>query len=398
MADAAVISSRPSKIALPLHATRGSKQGVNARGLALLMLAAAPPAVAEPGCPAAISEADWARPLTEPERRALVEALARMSEQLYVKPAEARRLAAALRSKLAADGFRHLSNPQELAEALTAELRSTVPDKHLKVRHQRIEPSPAAAIADTPEASAARRARFQRSAAYDGHGISEVKILPGNVGYLGLGEFWSPDVSRAALEAAMTVLRDSDALIIDLRGSHGGHEDVIPLLMGFLLPTPQQLFNSVDRAEGKSRVGTSEARPPEDRLGSQVPVYVLTSKRRTFSAAEALALALKRKRGATIVGEQTRGGANGGDFRPLSCRFDAFIPYFGSTVDGISWEGVGIPPDVAAIEAKALETAYRLALAKLVEAPLPAGADALAREIREERIELLEEATTRPPG
>lgn len=391
MAEAPSNSSRPSKNALPHHGVNGSYGPMFALGMALLIMSAPQSVGAEPPCARALTDSDLAQPVTEQERRAVVEALARMSERLYVDPANGMRLAAALRSKQAAGALRHLTDAGTFAATLTAELQSTVPDKHLKVRHRRIEPSPAATTATAGE-KVARMDRFRRSAAYDGHGIKEVSILPGNVGYLNLGEFWSPDVSRTALEAAMAVLKEGDALIIDLRGSYGGHEDVLALIMGYLLPVPVPLFTSVDRVEGKSRVGMSEARNAQQRLDSRVPVYVLTSKRRTFSAAEALALALKRKRGATLVGEKTRGGANGGDFRPLSCRFDAFIPYFGSTVDGISWEGVGIAPDVAVVETRALDEAYRLALAKLVEAPLPEDADGLAREIRDERIEMLVKA------
>lgn len=364
---------------------------------ALLALASAPAVTQEQPCARALSDAELARPLTEPERRTVVEALARMVEQLYVDRANGRQLATALRRSAAAGRHRQLANAAAFAEALTQEMRAAVPDKHLKVRHLRIEPAAGGGNQDAPATKAARLERFRRAAAYDGHGIREAKILPGNVGYVSLGEFWSPEVSRGALEAAMALLKDSDALIVDLRGSYGGHEDVVLLVAGYLLPTPQPLFTSVDHLEGRSRVGTSEARPPAQRLRSDIPLYVLTSKRRTFSAAEAMALALKRKRGATIVGEQTRGGANGGDFRPLSCRFDAFIPYFGSTVDGISWERTGIAPDVPVAEAQALDEAYRLALARLVEAPLPEGADSLAREIREERVELLEKAKAATP-
>lgn len=365
-------------------------------GIPLLMLVAAQSGLAGPVC-TAMTDADFARPVTGQERRSVVEALARMTEGLYVEPAKGRRLAEALKKKLTAGGFGQSTGPAEFADALTAELQIVVPDKHLKVRHHRVEPSPTEAGADTPKAAAARRERFRRSAAYDGHGIREVKILPGNVGYLALGEFWTPEVSRVAVEAAMTVLRDSDALIIDLRGSYGGHEDVIPLIMGYLLPAPMALFTSVDRLEGKTRVGSSEARPQAQRLGSTIPIYVLTSRRRTFSAAEAMALALKRLRGATIVGEQTRGGANGGDFRPLNCRFDAFVPYFGSTVDGVTWEGVGIAPDVAIAETQAFDKAYRLALARLIEVPLPSGTDSLSRDIQEERRELLGNAKAATP-
>ena len=358
--------------------------------LALLPLDAA---VAAP-CQRTLTAAEFARPLAEPERSELVETLAAMAQRLYVDPGQGRLIAAALRRNQAAGAYRSLGDPAALASRLAADMRAVVPDLHLQVRARIIEAVSAAPVAEiSPQERALLRERFRRGAAYDGHGISRVEILAGNIGYLKLGEFWTPYLAGDALAGAMAMLRDADALIIDLRDSYGGHEGLIVPLMGYFLPrSPQLLFTSVNRQTGETRQTWSASYvpgSPGSLIREDVPVYVLTSHRRTFSAAEMLALLLKRRRGATIVGERTRGGAHGGDFLPLSCRFDAFIPYMTSTIDDLSWEGVGIAPDVSATEAAALETAQRLALAALAAQPLAPDADQLAREIRQERLDLL---------
>lgn len=90
-------------------------------------------------------------------------------------------------------------------------------------------------------------------------------------------------------------------------------------------------------------------------------MYYLTSSK-TASAAEHLALALKRTGRATLVGETTAGAGHYG--RPIAVgRFSVFIP-FGRTYDpdtGIGWEGTGVAPDVATPAERALEVALALA-------------------------------------
>jgi C-terminal processing protease CtpA/Prc len=93
----------------------------------------------------------------------------------------------------------------------------------------------------------------------------------------------------------------------------------------------------------------------------RVPVYYLTS-RHTVSAAEHLALALKRTHRAVLVGETTAGANHFGVIEPFG-RFAAFIP-IGRTYDpdtGWDWEGKGVSPDVAIRAERALEEALKLA-------------------------------------
>ena len=63
----------------------------------------------------------------------------------------------------------------------------------------------------------------------------------------------------------------------------------------------------------------------------QTPIYYLTS-HGTASAAEHMALALKRTHRATLIGETTRGAGHFGMLVPISAGFAAFVP-FGRTYD-----------------------------------------------------------------
>ena len=89
----------------------------------------------------------------------------------------------------------------------------------------------------------------------------------------------------------------------------------------------------------------------------------------TASAAEHLALALKRTGRATLVGETTAGAGHYG--RPIPVRrYSVFVP-FGRTYDpqaGQGWEGTGVAPDVATPADRALEVALSLAAASADQA------------------------------
>ncbi len=340
-----------------------------------------------PACDRQMTEAEFARPLREQERSRPVLRLADLLERFYVKPEIGKRMADALKANLAGGRYDEITGGERLAESLTSQLQTLGSDKHLKVRHRRQERAVGSVPAQTEQDREAARERFRRNAAYDGFGVQEVKNLFGNVGYLRLGEFWSPAVSGDAISGAMQALAGADALIVDLSDSHGGHEDVVNLIMGFFLRTPQLLFTSHNRLDGTHLQGWSaEHVAGGQRFADSLPIYVLTSPK-TFSAAEMLVIALKGHRKAVVVGEATKGGAHGGDFMPISCRFDAFVPYYWTSVGAgeETWEGTGIAPDVKVPAADAMRAAYKLALERLVRDSDPAQESALEQEIREER-------------
>ena len=98
------------------------------------------------------------------------------------------------------------------------------------------------------------------------------------------------------------------------------------------------------------------------------PVYVLISKV-TFSGGEGFASNLKTHQRATLVGEETGGGAHPGASYRLHSHFEVFIPV-GRAINPITnknWEGVGVLPDVPVSQEQALNVAYRLALKSIIE-------------------------------
>jgi hypothetical protein len=301
-------------------------------------------------------------PLTAEDRRTTVEAIARLLPESYVFPELGQKAGAAVAAKEKAGAYAQLSDPFAFAEALTRDLQEVTHDRHMRVgpRPPR-EPGAAPGKEDPKE----ERRRFAEEARGDHYGFREVKILPGNVGYLRLDGFLPADVAGRTAAAAMNFLSGADAIVFDLRQNGGGDPTMIQLLSSFLFAEPTHLNDLYWRkGERRDQFWTLPFIPGEPM--PEVPVYVLTSAR-TFSAAEEFTNNLKVLKRATIVGETTGGGANPGEGLDAGDRFRIFVPT-GRAINpttGTNWEGTGVEPDVKVAAADALSTAHAAALEAL---------------------------------
>jgi Arc/MetJ family transcription regulator len=292
--------------------------------------------------------------------RETVEALATVVNREYVDADVAARVDASLRRSLADGRYAGVRTLEALRAALTSELFAMTQDKHLAVA---LTPEGGPGPTSTASADDAREVVARRS----NFGIRRVEILPGNVGYLDLTCFYRLSEAREAVSAAMRLLRNADALIIDLRANGGGSPDTVAFLASYLFDTAGlALFEIVPRGEGGGRYATEATLLP-DRNG-QRPMYVLTAAR-TFSAGEGLAFLLQERRRAEVVGEKTAGAANPGRPYPLNAHFSVTVPNgrVRTALSGRNWEGAGVAPDVAAPAADALWVAHTRALRVLLE-------------------------------
>ncbi len=274
----------------------------------------------------------------------------------YVDPAVGASVAEALRRQRA--DLVTIEDRQTLADALNRTLQTVSHDLHLKVSVNTMS-------ADAPPAMSA-----EQSALLEGrlaHGLMAVRRLPANIGYLKLRYFASDEDGAALIDAAMEMLKDTDALILDLRENRGGGGVSDERLLGHLSPTLLPMAVMHWRQADGSVVDEqrSVSVPESGSLYPTKPIFVLTA-RRTFSAAEEFAYNLKAVGRAILVGETTAGAANPSNREtPLGSGMDAFIPN-GRAEHPIThgnWEGVGVQPDVAVAPGQALTEAYRSALA-----------------------------------
>lgn len=303
------------------------------------------------------------RPIDPATTRTVVDALITALNAHYVFPDKARALAERLRERL--PHYTATTSAEALAEVLTADMRALLHDRHLRVEYSdRVVPPDVTEAADDT-LSPQDRAEMQRL----NYGFEQVQRLPFNIGYLELTVL-SPEADDR-LAAAMTLLGDTQALIIDLRGCRGGAPHSVAAVASYLVERRTHLSDFVDR-DGRvtEEVHTSE-QVTGPRYGAQRPLYILTS-HDTFSAAEDFSYAMKNLKRATLVGEATGGGAHPGELRRLGDHFAAFIPSGRSLspITQTNWEGVGVEPDLKVAADDALNAAQSQILkARLASEP-----------------------------
>jgi C-terminal processing protease CtpA/Prc len=220
-------------------------------------------------------------------------------------------------------------------------------------------------------------------------GIESVQRLDFNLGYLDLRAFAPPKLSASKLAAAMTLLADTDALVIDLRNNGGGDPQTVALLASYLFDSRTHLNDIYDR--GKD--ATTQMWTPDEHAGptygGKKKVYLLVS-HDTFSAGEDFSYALKNLQRATLIGAATGGGAHPGTGRRLNDHFAANIPT-GRSISPIThtdWEGIGVAPDIAIDPERALEKAQVLYMTDLLQSERDEG----RRQRISQRIAVLSQA------
>ena len=320
--------------------------------LALAALAARPAAIPTAGAPDAASIAR------------LVTSVAELVEREYFDAPAAARVAAALRRHLAEGRYTGASSPASLASRVTEDLRAETHDLHLAVM---LAPQPAAVRSLPSSADESRANRGRR----ENFGVAGVEFLPGNVACVTIDSFYRLDEARPAIEAAMALTANADALILDLRANGGGAPDTVAFLASFLVtPGGEPLFEIVPRSGEPHRY----ARVPTPDRGTDTtrPVYALTSKR-TFSAGEGLPFLLQALGRAEVVGERTAGAANPGRAYPAGDGFEVVVPNGRVRVAGAAgnWEGTGVVPDVPAASDDARRVAHARAVERLARGAPP---------------------------
>jgi hypothetical protein len=284
----------------------------------------------------------------------IVQAAAETVRREYVDPAAANKLADSLQNNLAHGRYKSSMSPRLLADVLTDDLRAQTNDLHMSVTY-----APRGLDKTAPD----KLSEDDLDSALIGWGVQSVARLPGNIGLLRVTHFESGlEMFGSRCAAAMELLRQTNALILDLTLNHGGDGDSAAYFMSYFIDGEVELGHIKFRRSPeeitktyKSVVGT--------RYGEARPIFVAISNR-TFSAGETVAARLKSHRRATTVGRTTRGGAHIGEFFKLPGDFNIFVV----TARDLTrdWEGVGVGADIPVEPEFAVGMAHRLALQGLI--------------------------------
>jgi retinol-binding protein 3 len=299
------------------------------------------------------------------EKTAAVNALCENLEREYIFPDVTAKYVRMLRDNLKSGKYDRIVKPQEFAAAVTGDLMSVHRDLHLSLR---FNPRWVKEERTRKELDAEAIRRNERRSRAANYGFNEIKIMPGNIGYLKLDEFTYDTGAREAAVGAMSLLSNADALIIDLRANGGGSPEMVQLMCSYFLGLPSQHLNSFSYKDPEKLTQYwTYTYLPGKRL-DQADLYLLTSDS-TFSAAEEFTYNLKNLKRATVIGETTGGGAHDNKFVALTDNFMMSLPFARAVnpVTKTNWEEVGVEPDIKVASRLALATAQEIASRKLAE-------------------------------
>ena len=297
-----------------------------------------------------------AQDLSDEQKQETVNNIAQLLKDNYVFPEVGERCGLHIKSLLQEGYFNKVSDKKEFTELLTKELRSISKDKHMRVLPDRR----ATGVQGTFNRFYDRYKYIKRNAE-NNYGFRKIEILDGGIACIDLRGFAdSPEAFDVAV-LAMKLIKNSNAVIFDLRKNGGGSPEMIKFILSYFFEKPT-LINTI---YWRDRDTTEEYWTNEKVDGtklSDVPVFVLTSNR-TFSGGEEFTFDIQTQKRGVIIGEVTGGGANPGAMFPAGNGINISIPT-GTAINPVTnsnWEGVGVKPDIITSADDALDKALELA-------------------------------------
>lgn len=304
--------------------------------------------------------------ITAAEKNQVIDSIAKFMTDYYVFPDAGMEMAGLIRSNRDLGKYDDVEDYRDFAMVLSTDLQTVNNDRHIGVRYA---PERIALMKKAEEDSTNTEfeERQLQEATYSNFDFKEIKILPGNVGYLKFNRFYDASLAGPTAVAAMNFLANTDALIIDLRDNGGGSPSLIQLITSYFFEEPEHLNSFYIREGERTQQFWTLPYVPGHKM-TETEIFLLTSSY-TFSGAEEFTYNLKNMKRATVVGETTGGGAHPVSTHLINDNFAINIP-FGKAVNPITnsnWEGTGIEPHIKTTREAAFDQAYLLALEKLAE-------------------------------
>jgi len=281
----------------------------------------------------------------------LVSSINQILIESYVFPEIGPKYAARLDRCLKENCLAETTGDEQVAKKLSELLNSVHKDKHLNV------------FAPGQREKMTRRKMVKKSPGdankNNASGIVKQEILEGNIGYLEINLFPGSPESIAATHEAMKKLKNTDAVIFDIRRHRGGSPENISEISNFLFQQPTHMVTTRSPYVNDGQPTPHMSEPNEfAKYFKDKPVYLLTSEK-SGSAAEHFAMSMKATGRAILIGEKTGGYGHWGGIAQLDEGFSMFVPS-GRTyhpVNKLGWEGIGITPDILIDGEKSLDSA-----------------------------------------
>ena len=292
----------------------------------------------------------------------IVDSISKLVKRYYVSLETGEQMSDLILSNNRRDVYTNISDPYKLATKLTSDLRSINGDLHMSVNFN---------STDKKLHTNKINKNIDPKGVWSNYGFQKVKVLDGNIGYLKISHFtnWNNfKEAKKVIDASFNFLKNTDALILDVRSNRGGFEEIVAYLISYLYDgEPIHLSDYYRRYENK-RDGIYTKKDIPGKKLPNIPVYVLVNGQ-SASAAESLAYMLKHLERATIIGEITMGAGNGAMTHNINERFSISISSE-TTINSItktSFEQVGVIPNIKTSSEEAFDKGYLLALNYLKE-------------------------------
>lgn len=309
---------------------------------------------------AAIGAMDAKAPLTAAEKTHFITEYAKILRRDYVFEDQGKAYEQALLAKLKAGAYDGITDGTAFANQVHEDVQAVHPDKHLSIHFWELPLTLKAGAG--PQKGQKPFTPLEAADLRDG-------LLYVKINLFTEGRDMGQKVRRLVLAHP-----EARALVIDARDNHGGGLDLMDALFPLVFDKETQLI----RMEKRGLIPLDRIHPPSlrsvkspkgisiqdhyvvpettDPRLKTLPIYFLTSNH-SFSAAEHMALALKRTHRGILVGGATGGGAHFGRFDSIG-RFKFFVPE-GRGCDpqtGWDWEGHGVEPDLKVAPERAYQT------------------------------------------
>ena len=294
--------------------------------------------------------------LTPGTRMQVVDSLSSSLRKNYVFLDTAIKMGDYIKKRLKGGTYNAFTNPNQFAQALNADLHAVYDDRHLLIRY---DPQMEKSLQDTSNTERdLRHGEDMHFAQQQNFGFRKIEILSGNIGYVYFDRFFSVNErSSETVNSVFSFLKNTNALIIDLRINGGGDPEMVKYICSYFFKTKTHINDLYERRKNKTDQFWTEPVNNSDTFTS-IPIFVLVS-RHTFSGAEEFSYDLQSLHRATIIGETTGGGAHPVSPEMISNGFIGNIPFARAInpVTGKNWEAIGVKPDVQINADSALDAA-----------------------------------------
>lgn len=342
--------------------------------------------------------------LPDAEKGAVIEKIKKIIDVNYVFEDKVKSVNQALDKLIQSGKYEEITKYEDFADALSEDLVEITQDKHFKIQYN----------PGLVKSRRARRARINQEqeneeeendgeeeevidwnlwyARKENFGFEKVEILDGNIGYVKFN-FWQPLAwAKPTIDASMTFVSNTDALIIDLRENQGGYSPTDSYLGTYFFDgEPFEWMASYNRPSRETTRDSTFQEVGGARYLNK-PIYILISEQ-TFSMAELFAYAMKHFGKAIIIGQPSAGAAHAIDFLEIDDNYLIQVPisYNIHPVTKTDWEGKGVIPDISTKQEEALKTAHLKALDKQIDFAKKAGYESILKRYQAIKKKLTQE-------